>query len=88
MGQQWVKWCEDHIYSLKEVGGLFDFKGYTVWQAGEIATAWVLHDIPWITDYKAGQVRPRTISSLINHNDFIWGTNCTLLDKQINCVVQ
>ena len=55
MGQQWVKWCKDHIYSLKEVGGLFDFKGYTVWKAGEIATAWVLHNIPWITDYKAGK---------------------------------
>jgi hypothetical protein len=56
MAKDWVAWCKQHIQGLKTVGDKFDFRGYTVWYAGEVAWLWTkeISPIPWITDFKEG----------------------------------
>ncbi len=56
MASSWVDWCNQHIQGLKTVGNKFDFTGYTVWQAGEIAWSWTksVSPVAWISDFKNG----------------------------------
>ncbi len=57
MAEQWVAWCKEHISALEVMAkdGIYDFTGFKVWEAGEVAKTWVIDKVTWITTYDKGK---------------------------------
>ncbi len=54
MAAEHVRWCKDHVTALEALKDAFDFKGYPVWEAGEIANGIYWKRIPLDTKYIEG----------------------------------